>query len=67
MKTSTNGCGDGLNTLGGFVYIILHLVLVNGKNFTCFTVFSKHYHSLGQQAEKSGTVAIIIFLISSIV
>ncbi len=37
-------------------------MLVNGKNFTCFTVFSKHYHSLGQQVEKSGTVAIILFL-----
>ncbi len=46
---------------GWIFYLILHLVLVNGKKFTCFTIFSKHYHSLGQQVEKSGTVAIILF------
>jgi hypothetical protein len=61
VKTFKNGCGDGLNTLGGFFYLILHLVLQNGKKFTCSTIFSKHYHSLGQQVEKSWIVAIILF------
>ncbi len=33
MKIYKNGCGDGLSILGGFLCLILYIVLINGKKY----------------------------------